>query len=357
MDVLIYHERLHDFKKIEKQLIESNILLNPHSIESDSIYKLENHLLNTDQSINCLLDRNIVSYLIDLVKGIELKPDFTSSRCHRITAALQAFLNAANITSEPGLSYHEYIENSTIEKADEELSYFRSADNLDANIYLDIALGKSTSVPREQVTKFNKGELTEFDQEYRVKAFEYSIVVIQKGLSIRSQCKNDYEAINSLLEWMYTDYVFCAPAFYFMAIYFSDHKISKMIKSSSIKSVRNAAWDLALLQHWITLTNNDQEQIWLLASMDKAIIKTAHLMLIRSTEDFDDYLHRLEQTFSSMWGKRYGNGKKLFKKFRYWHENSDSPFRKVNNPINRTAEYILSIRKSVYDEYIKTIAI
>lgn len=355
MEAIIFHERLSDFKKIERLLVESNILLNPYSIESDSAYKLENYLLNSDQKVSCLLDRNIVSYLIDLVKGIELLPDFEHSRCHRLAAALQAFFNAANINSEPGLSYHEYIENSSIEQADKELSYFRSADNLNANLYLDLALKNINSIPSELVPKFNPGELLAFDPEYRIKDFEFNIVVIKKGLSIRSQCKNDYEAMILLLEWIFEEYVFCIPAFYFMAIYFSSHRVPKMLKSHSIKSVRNAAWDLALLQHWITLANKDTEQVWLLASMDKAIAKTANLMLMRSTESSEDYLNRLEETFSSMWGKKFGHGRKLFKRLNYWRKNMDSPLRKANHPENRTSEYMLAIRALVHDEYTRIV--
>ncbi|HCE1970439.1 TPA: hypothetical protein ACF4E7_004726 [Vibrio parahaemolyticus] len=353
MEVLIYQERLSDFKAIEKLLIESKILLNPYGIDTDHAYKLENYLLNSNQQVSCLLDRNIVSYLIDLVKGVDLSPKFEVSRCHRLTAALQAFFNASSIKSEPGLSYHEYIENSSVERADEELSYFRSADNLDANIYLDMALNNINSIPFEVVPRYQAGELINFDTEYRVKAFEFNIVVIKKGLSIRSKCNNDYEAVKSLLEWMFEEYVFCAPAFYFMAIYFSGEKIPKMLKSSSMKSVRNAGWDLALLQHWLTLANKDTDQLWLLASMDKAIAKIADMMLPRSTEEPEEYLGRLEHTFSTMWGKKHGYGSKLFQRLRYWQENADSPKRKTNLPENRTSEYMLALRESVHEEYMR----
>jgi hypothetical protein len=353
MEAVIYQERLSDFKEIEKLLIESKVLLNPYGIDSDHAYKLENYLLNSNQKVSCLLDRNIVSYLIDLVKGINLSPDFEASRCHRLTAALQAFFNASNIKSEPGLSYHEYIENSSVERADEELSYFRSADNLDANLYLDIALNNINSIPSEVAPRYQTGELANFDTECRFKAFEFNIVVIKKGLSIRSKCKNDYEAVKLLLEWMFEEYVFCAPAFFFMAIYFSGEKVPKMLKSNSMKSVRNAGWDLALLQHWLTLANKDPEQLWLLASMDKAVAKTANMMLPRSTEEPEDYFDRLEQTFSTMWGKKYGHGSKLFQRFRYWQENANSPKRKTNLPENRTSEYMLTLRESVHEEYLR----
>ncbi|HBC3421577.1 TPA: hypothetical protein KD882_004344 [Vibrio parahaemolyticus] len=354
MEAIIFHERLSGFKEIEKLLVESQVLLNPYAIESDATYKLEHYLLNNEQKVSYLLDRNIVSYLIDLVKGIELELGFERSRCHRITAGLQAFFITADITSEPGLSYHEYIENSSIEQADKELSLFRSADNLDRNIYLDIALSRTHSVPFESVTSFSSGELLGLEPEQRLRAFEFSIVVIKKGLSIRSRCDNDYEAMKQLLEWMFEDYVVCTPALYFMAIYFSGQRVPKMLKSSSIRSVRNAAWDLALLQHWMSLFSKDQEQVWLLASMDKAIIKTANLMLMRSSESNDDYLKRLEQTFSSMWGKKFGYGRGLFQRLCFWLDNVDSHQRKANNPKNRTSEYMLAIRASVHEEYVSS---
>lgn len=355
METLIFHERLDDFKEIEKLLIESKVLMNPYAIESQDAYKLENYLINSDQKVSCLLDRNIVSYLIELVKGIELSPDFNQSRCHRLAAALQAFFNAAHIQSEPGLSYHEYIDNSSIEQADEELSYYRAADNLNANIYLDIALNKINSVPRNSVSSYGAGELSEFDGERKLKPFEFNIVVVKKGLSIRSECNSDYEAIRLLLEWMFEEYVFCAPAFYFMAIYFSSRRVANMLKSKSLKSVRNAAWDLAVLQHWITVANKDTESLWFLASMDKAINQVANLMLLRSAESLEDYYERLEQDFAAMWGKKSGNGRKLLERFCFWCSNTNSPKRKAYWPDNNNSEYMLNLRKSVHEEYLNKV--
>ncbi|KZN46714.1 hypothetical protein [Pseudoalteromonas luteoviolacea] len=351
MEAIIFHERLYEFKKVESLLVDAKVLMNPYAIESEETYKLENYLLNPGQRVSCLLDRNIVSYLIDLAKGIQLSDNFEQSRCHRLAAGLQAFFNAAKITSEPGLSYHEYIERTSVKAADLDLSYFRSADNIDANYYLDICLNKISSIPKTIVPTFESGELISFDESYRVKGFEFNIVVIKKALCIRAQCKNDYEAVVMLLDWMFEEYVFCAPGFYFMAIYFSHKRIPKMLKSQSVLDVRNAAWDLALLQQWISLANNDTGQAWYLATMDKAIREVANLMLIKSTETEKDYFERLQYEFSLMWGKKFGGGRKLFKRLTFWMENPEHPQRKAYRSKNNDNEYMLTLRTSVDEEY------
>jgi hypothetical protein len=88
--------------------------------------------------------------------------------------------------------------------------------------------------------------------------------------------------------------------------------------------------------------------------MDKAIAKTANFMLFRSTECPEDYIYRLEQTFSTMWGKKFGYGRKLFQRFCFWEENAGSPLRKTNVPENRTSVYMLALRASVHEEYTRT---
>ena len=124
-----------------------------------------------------------------------------------------------------------------------------------------------------------------------------------------------------------------------------------MLKSSSYKSVRNAAWDLALLQHWNSLQKRDPTQCWLLATMDKAIVQTVNLMQIKSSETNTEYLKRLENEFAKMWGKKSGYGKRLFKRFCYWSENTNCSSRKVNQPENQSSDYMLALRAIVDREY------
>jgi hypothetical protein len=63
-----------------------------------------------------------------------------------IGAALMAFLQCSNITIEPNIALYENAFG-----ANEELSLFRRADEVDPNIYTDIALGRKNSMPPDSL--------------------------------------------------------------------------------------------------------------------------------------------------------------------------------------------------------------
>jgi hypothetical protein len=79
------------------------------------------------------------------------------------------------------------MESSGIDNADNELSLFRAADNLNPNIYLDIALGLRSVVNQHEVDKFKNGELKSADIPLKLSHFETNIVFIKKALVLKSQ--------------------------------------------------------------------------------------------------------------------------------------------------------------------------
>lgn len=351
MDILFSHERLSDFLLVEELLIKNRLLIDAADIDSTYPCHLVNYSLYPTEEFFCLLDRNIVSYLIEMVKGRKLHEDFDKSKCFRLAAGLQAFLNAAGITSEPGLSYNEYMEHVGVEVADRELAVFRSADNLDANIYLDIALSKRNYVPANIVKYFPAGEIGSLVIPDRIKHFEFNIVVVKKALILKAEKISDYQVMHKLLDWLFEEYVFTSPAFHFLSIYFSSKRVSGMLKSDSYASVRNASWDLCLLQHWASLAAKEDGRRWLLATMDDAIKKTASLMLLKSDESQADYFQRIEGEYSKMWGRKDGHGKSLLKKYIWFLDNAASSKRKINNKENQTASYMLDLRKRIDEEF------
>ena len=357
MDILFYHERLSDFLLVEESLINNRLLIDATDVDATFSCNLVNYSLYSEEKWFCLLDRNIVSYLIDMVKGKKLNEDFDKSKCFRLAAGLQAFLNAADITSEPGLSYNEYMEHAGVEAADRELSFFRSADNLDAHIYLDIALSKRNSVPAEIVKRFPAGEIVSLNIPERIRYFELNIVVVKKALILKTEGNSDYKVMHKLLDWLFEEYIFLSPAYHFLSIYFSSSRISGMIKSNSYASVRNASWDLCLLQEWVKLVSKEDGKRWLLATMDDAIKKTASLMLCKQDESQADYFHRIEGEYAKMWGKKDGNGKSLLNKYIWSIENSSSSRRHTNRKENQTESYMLGLRKRIDDEFREKVLI
>jgi hypothetical protein len=347
MELIFKHERLDDFHKVGQMLLEHRLLLDSYDLNSDHPYKLENYFLS-DFDFHCLLDRNIVSYLIELVNGKRLDLNFNQNKCFRLTAALQSFFNAARITSEPGVAYNEYLEKAGLEKADAELAKFRSADNLDPNVYLDIALGLRDYVPQEFAQEFAHGELKLHGFPQKVRQFEFNLIIIKKAMSIKADGLGDYEVMLRIIDWMHDEYLFSAPAFHFLSIYFSSKRISGMIKSNSYGSVRNATWDLCLLQSWLHLRQEDNNTFWLLSTMDEAIKCTADLMLVRQKESKYEYLDRLQREYATMWGKKKGYGKKLLRKFVEFADRKPLNRKFANNNTN---DNLMRIRKMVDDEF------
>jgi len=349
MEILFFHERLEEFLVIEKMLSKERLLIDPYNVESDHPCHLVNYQFFVNTQFNCLLDRNVVSYLIALVQGHRVESN-KSNDCYRLTSALQAFLNAAGINSEPGLAYLEYVESSGLEKADNELSLFRSADNLNANIYLDIALGLRDSVDQTEVNKFETGELKSRDYPQRLHHFESNIVFLKKALSLKAKGLSDYNTMLELLDWIYKDYMFSAPAFHFLSIYFSSQKISKMLKSHSVVGIRNATWDLCFLQYLITLVKKSKNTQWLFSTFDKAIKTTANLAFKKVNESKSDYLKRLENLYAKMWGKKDGYGKKLLERYENFVNSIDDTERKMVK-FNGSKDYVLKLREEVDQEF------
>ena len=353
MEILFTHERLDDFLLVEEMLFSNRLLIDPMDSESDHPCRLVNYSLETETEFRCLLDRNVVSYLIELAKGRKVTPN-RDGECYKLTAGLQAFLSASEIMSEPSIAYHEYIESAGLEKADKELSVFRSADNLNANIYLDIAIGKISSVPDSDLVSYEAGELVNAELPPKLRHFENNIIFLKKALSLKSKGKTDYQVLLELLDWIYEHYVFSAPSFHFLSIYFSSKRISKMLKSHSITGIRNATWDLCLIQQLITnVRDSDNTNIrWLLSTFDQAVKTTTDYVFLRYDESAEDYYLRLETLYSEMWGKKNNYGSKLLNKLVNFNESVNDPQRNIIRH-KGSSEYILSLRKEVEREFQK----
>lgn len=353
MESLFTHGRLEDFLIIEEMLLKNKLLIDPIDMDSDHPYRLVNYSLEAGTQFQCLLDRNVVSYLIALVQGQHIRSNKIDD-CYRLTAALQAFLNAADILSEPSMAYHEYMETSGIDNADNELALFRAADNLNPNIYLDIALGLRSFVKQSEVGKFKNGELKSVDMPPKLRHFEANIVFLKKALSLKSQDLSDYNVLLNLVDWIYEEYIFSAPSFHFLSIYFSSKRISKMLKSHSMADIRNATWDLCFIQHLITLINKNENTRWIFSTFDKAIKATANLVFVKYNETDDDYYSRLERIYAEMWGKKNNYGRKLLKKYADFSCSINDAERNIVR-FNGSSEYILKIREEVDKEFRESV--
>lgn len=350
MNLIFEHERMSDFLLVEDMLIEQRLILDPLDMPSDHPCRLVNYFIEPGVKFHCLLDRNVVSYLIEMVRGRALsmkKKDFP----FRYVCGLQAFLNAADIVSEPSIAYHEYLDKADIVDASSDLALFRTADNLNANQYLDIFLGQQNGVSSLNVGEFDKQELVRADLAKKLKIFETNIVYVKKALVLKAKGLSDYQVILELFDWIYDDYLFSSPAFHFLSIYFSAKRLPKMLKSHSIEGVRNATWDLCLLQQLIKcVQSSDGYTRWLLSTFDRAIHETAGLVFRRDGESVSGYQSRLERNYAQMWGRKNNYGSKLLQRLDGFENKFNDEARNIVKH-DGSVDYILKVRKQVDDEF------
>ena len=350
MELLIIHDRLEEILRAETHVLENKLLSDPLNVNRKGHPSLTDIWYSPGVEFKCLFDRNVVSYLISLVNGLDISEQ-KNQQPYRSVAALQAVLNAGNILSETGYSYHEYIERNGLDKADDELALFRTADNLNPNIYLDLFLKQRDSISRNELSLFKTGELIGGKLPERLTLVERNAVIIKKAISLaRSKRITPYQTMLELMDWIYDEYMFSAPSFHFLSVYFSSWKISKMLKSHGPKDLRNAIWDISFIQLLIKYCREDSDSVWLFSSFDKAIHSVVDLTFVRREEDESMYMERLENSYASMWGKKNGYGKKLLNKLVKISENGDDPQRKINL-FNGSTEYQFDLRARVQREY------
>jgi hypothetical protein len=154
-----------------------------------------------------------------------------------------------------------------------------------------------------------------------------------------------------LIDWIYKDYIFSAPAFHFLPIYFSSQRISKMLKSNNIDGIKNATWDLCFLQQLITLTKKSENTYWLFSTFDKAIKATTKLVFrINVDESNSDYFKRLEASYMKMWGKKDKYGKELLEKYKNFPNSANDVDRNIVR-FNDSKAYIAEIGAEVDKEF------
>ena len=281
-----------------------------------------------------LLDRNIFIDIISIISKARQKQN-NFSKTEKTASALLSFLQLTDTLIEPGIAIHEYIDSGHHKQAEKELALFRFADNVHPKYYVDIALGKSIVIPEREFTHLEETSINYSNGENisRWKLFYGSII---KMAILEKRCGNTLFKIEEYLKWMYSDYLFIAPAICFCIIYFSSKRFKKMIKSlgssenEKIKrGLHNATWDMYLLYYWSEKVHNQNKknEIWLLCTEDKAVKEIAKYILSTITDQ-----KRLDEIIKSLFINYLGikNGQKAYGLYSTLVKKVDNKYRSIN---------------------------
>jgi hypothetical protein len=315
-----------DLKAI-RRLATENALLVPGNFRmadpTDVLAYLQASLLHkTDFRV--LFDRNLVTRLVGLVRGDPLPSDPASARIVRLSAAAIALCIMAEIEVEPGMALYEGAATHGHERAAAEHLMFRLADNVNPAYYVDIALGRSSTLPvdhleelRQDIAVSGPGPReSNFGRILTVWKINYLFLL--KAVELRRTSLSAFEAARRLLEWEADDAFYNASASIFCLGALSPQPpAAAMIKNAQSlipqqlsAGLRNATWDAALVSQWGKWLREPDSPSWLLSTNDKGLRSIAKTVFV---EAGSDSILQLRTFLETCWGRR--QGQQLFKAY------------------------------------------
>lgn len=237
-------------------------------------------------STTLLPDRNIVSRMAKIATGAPMDTML------RKIAALKAFCHYLDIQIEPSIAFHEQAQSQGNAIANEELAWFRSADNADPYLWLELAFGiKDRLDPALPL-----GELESHDLAFPLRRWRRNYIAALKIAEIELTGGPNLERLLNLFDWMREDFMVAGPAALMACVYYAPNSppragLFKNLRSPdrdrAINGIRNAAWDLTHLSDLVHRVNEAEggSNRLLFASFDEGLRNLARLLFASSSSD------------------------------------------------------------------------
>jgi len=309
---------LYDLFSVEQILRRADIIrtgVGKDDFDQYSTLSYQEQIQRYDTKFYALLDRNIVTDVISIVRGTPIIQDKTGGVNSRILAsALMCFLLASDTMLDPTIALYEFADSTEATdytQANEELSLFESARKVAPQIYADLALGRTEELKSEYIPPISDDptKITEDFYKWRLHyGFVLKLALLELSKILPSQ------KIKNYVYWMWKDYFLGAVATDFAIIYFSNNRIKNMVKKlrsgnkqQVLKGLRNATWDIAILNYWGKkfLAQKQQNEFWIFCTADKSLKQIANRIITNAVGD-DKLLNDLKGTFINTFGKQHG---------------------------------------------------
>ncbi|WP_354065372.1 hypothetical protein [Devosia sp. 2618] len=250
-----------------------------------------------------LPDRNVVSRMARIAQdGISYPPcQFT-----RLATMIMAFAQALDIEVEPSIAFHELAHRNGNEEAQEELTWFRAADEYQVQAWIDMAMGRIDRLPLSSPSAKEELNLAKPLKRWRC---NYLAALKISSLSLTNM--SAAERVERLLEWMEEDFIFAGPAAVYAVKYFSPNGVQRrMIKhlrspsrDRALAGIRNAAWDMTYISDFVDRINKTGHNTQnILVTSDRALADVAELIVQYAS--VTDQEENLEDGLATWWPER-----------------------------------------------------
>lgn len=305
-----------DYVALRSLLSTADPLVTGNYIDSGS-YEFPEYLAASQLGsveFRALFDRNLLSPLVELAAGKQLAGSEESKRMGRVACACTAFCILADILIEPSIALYEYASTQGNAAAQADYSNFRIADNADPAIFIDIALGRADRLPSEHITQVQltpgvvKKTSPEPNFEKALRMWRPNYLYVLKIASLRRRGLSPLESALEFQRWQSEDSFYNVAAFMYCLASVSHQppkgKMFKGINSANPTTLRNglrnAAWDICLIQHFGKFVTTPKSPRWSLWSLDKAVREIARDLFVPNEQYKHDALVRF---YSRYWGR------------------------------------------------------
>lgn len=241
-----------------------------------------------------LPDRNVVSRMAAIArKGMPASPDAT----FQLAAEIMALSQSVDFMIEPSVAFHELAHRLGNDVALEELSWFRVADQTQHLAWIEIAMGRASSLPE---TARETQPFANFEAPLNRWIRNY-VVALKVGTLELSPLPRKEKA-TALIEWMVSDFIVAGPATLFATMYLSPRatkaRMMKQLKSKdrerALLGVRNASWDITYLSEFVRMVKSSdyKKRRFILATGDRKMAELAKLMFpdVETQSEFEAFL-------------------------------------------------------------------
>lgn len=275
---------LHDLQKISRRLAKADICVPGYLPPEVGLYDIRGYFYESHSSgvqVILLPDRNIASRFAQLAQG-KVIPNEAQRKG---SAALLAFAQCLDILIEPGIAFHELAHQQGNEAAQDELGWFRAADNSRPHDVMDVALGRKNKLSE----RYHPAKTEHRNLAAPLHRWNRNYIIGLKILELEQNLVKPIDRVLSLLRWMEEDFIFAGPAALLASVYFAPRSPPKggvfkgknsPDRERAIAGARNQAWDLTQLSDFVRLVREleDGKTRYLFASFDEHLRLMAKLL-------------------------------------------------------------------------------
>ena len=282
-----------------------------------------------------LFDRNVLVDVLSLVRPALARRHDPCEERGRTGAALMAFLQCSNVVIDPGMALYE-----NPDRAKEELSLFRRADNVRATIYAELALGRLQHLPPETLPAAPE-KLPEVNFHQHLKGRRNLLIGLLKVANLDLSTLAPAEKMKAFFRWSHSEFLFLTPVILFAGAYFTPRRKSPLLKDlrsadrrKALSAVNNALWDMQVIVEWTRRVRRHQDgnRYWILCSRDRALKAIAREILY-DDDTPDAGMVGLRAYFNEHWDGPSAN--EIVTLAEELDNDRMNPQRRANQPVNQ----------------------